>query len=197
MNAQRKSARKKWYEKYLPFVAKSPEIQAEWLAAQLSRLRSSAGEEQSGVLSQDEIKPYIRLLLENSSVGEVWAGEDAKDEGLVTLLDGMGADNLLLMLECAEIYDVPKLFGLLRHPSRQMAITAMKKVPPPYEKNPLLIVDRVFQAIRGKSSALLAEAAEGVLSGDSVPVDFAYNYERFREIMMDEHILSLLYPKAK
>lgn len=189
---------KKWYENYLPFVAKSPAIQAEWLAAELSRRRFSEGKGISGVLSREEIRPYIRLFLENCDTGPGgWTGEAGADEGLVALLDGIGEDNLLLIIECAEIYDIPKLFKLLRHPTREQAVIALKKVPPPYEKNPALIIDRVFHAIREKSGKQFEEAAAGVLGSSDAPADFADNYERFKEIMMDEHILGLLYPKAK
>jgi hypothetical protein len=72
----------------------------------------------------------------------------------------------------------------------------MKKVPPFYEKNPLFVVDRVFHAIKEKSMELLESAAEEIMRSDDAPRGFTANYERFREIMMDEHILSLLYPKA-
>lgn len=192
------SVGKKWYENYLPFVAKSPAIQAEWLASELSRMRLSDGMGKSGVLSGEEIKPYIRLFLENCNTGSGgWTGEVCADERMVALLDGIGADNLLLMIECAEIYDIPKLFKLLRHPTLEQAVIALKKVPPPYEKNPLLIIDRIFHAIREKSGQQLEEAAAVVLAGSDAPVDFTDNYERFKEIMMDEHLLGLLYPKAK
>ncbi len=189
---------KKWYENYLPFVAKSPAIQAEWLVVELSRLRLSEGKEISGVLSREEIKPYIRLFLENCDTGlGGWTGEVGADEQMVALLEEIGEDNILLMIECAEIYDIPKLFKLLGHPTLEQAVIALKKVSPPYEKNPLLIIDRVFHAIREKSGQLLEEAAAGVLVSSDAPADFADNYERFKEIMMDEHILGLLYPKAK
>ena len=187
----------KWYEKYLPFVAKSPAMQAKWLSNQLTRLRLAKGPALRGVLSRDEIKPYIRLLLDNSYAGQGWSGEVENDGGMAALLHGIGEENLLLMLECAEIYDIPKLFSLLPRPTREMAVIAMKKVPPSYEKTPLLMIDRVFQAIRAKSDKLLEEAAAVVLAAADAPADFAANYERFKEIMMDEHILSLLYPKAK
>ena len=190
------STKKKWYENYLPFVAKGPKIQAEWLAGQLSLLRAAEGKEGGGVLSRDEIKPYIRLLLENSNVGQGWSGE-RDDERMVALIDGMGEKNLLLLIECAEIYDTPKLFNLVQHPTLEMAILAIKKTPPPYEKTPLLIIDRVFHAIREKSGKLLEEAAAVVMAGGDAPIDFVDNFARYKEIMMDEHILGLLYPKAK
>jgi hypothetical protein len=100
------------------------------------------------------------------------------------------------MIECTDIYDVPRLFGLLTKISREQAVLAMRKVTPLYEKNPLLVVDRVFHAIKGKSTELLESAATEIMRSGDLPRDFGANYERFKEIMMDEHILSLLYPKA-
>lgn len=189
---------KRWYENYLPFVAKSPAIQAEWLAVELSQMRLAEGKDISGVLSREEIKPYIRLFLDNCNSGpEGWTGEVGADDEMVALLEGIGDDNLLLIIECAEIFDIPKLFKLLRNLTLEQAVIALKKVPPPYEKNPWLIIDRVFHAIREKSGEQLEAAASLVLAGEDAPIDFADNYERFKEIMMDEHILGLLYPRAK
>ena len=197
---ERKSgmASRRWYEKYLPFIAKSPEMQVEWLRVMLGKLRDSAGVERTGVLSREEIKPYVRLLLEGNEVGRELQDEDELSRNkLAGLLVGLGEDNLQLLMECADIYEVPALIGLLPSCSRELAFAALMKTPPPYEKNPLLIYDRVFQAIREKSAELLEEAAEGVLTSSEAPDDFAANYERFKEIMLDEHILSLLYPKAR
>ena len=182
---------KKWYEKYLPFVAKSPAIQADWLVGELSRMRLSEGREISGVLSREEIRPYIRLFLENCD-----SGSNGADEQMVALLEGIGEANRLLMVECAEIYDIPKLFTLMSNPSQEQVVIALKKTPPPYDKNPLLIIDRVFHAIWKKSGEQL-EAAAAKLAGASPPANFAENYKRFQEIVMDEHLLGLLYPRAK
>jgi len=188
----------RWYEKYLPFVAKSPEMQAQWLAAELSRMLSSDLERLRGVLSREEIRPYVRLFLDGcDAVRGGWGGEEGVDDVVVRLFEAVGEENLRLMVECADIYDIPRLFRFLRNPSVELAIMAMKKIPPPYEKNPLLIIDRVFQAIREKSGKLLEDAAAGVAVHDDAPADFVGNYERFKEIMMDEHVLSMLYPKAK
>jgi hypothetical protein len=184
-------AGKKWYENYLPFVAKSPEMQLEWLVDKLSRLRSFGENEKTGLLTREELRPYITLWLEGSAVELSGDGD-----GLAFLLGNVEERDLLLMIECAGIYDVPRLFGLLHKISMEQAVLAMKKVPPLYEKNPLLVVDRVFHAIKEKSTELLESAAEEIMKTDDLPRGFVANYERFREIMMDEHILSLLYPKA-
>jgi hypothetical protein len=115
---------------------------------------------------------------------------------LRALLAEVNESDLVLLIECTDIYDVPRLFGLLAKISREQAVLAMRKVPPLYEKNPLLVVDRVFHAIKEKSTELLESAAAEIMGSGDLPRDFVANYERFREIMMDEHILSLLYPKA-
>jgi hypothetical protein len=203
-----------WYENYLPFVAKSPEMQLEWLVDRLSRLRSSEDKaelsslsartklmpcgykEKRGLLSREELTPYISLLIDGNASGKDAGTTSAAGNVLRDLLDRVKDSNLLLMVECTEIYDVPRLFGLLRKISREQAVLAMKKVPPPYEKNPLLVIDRVFHAVKEKSPEILASAAEEIIASVDSPRDFGANYERFREIMMDEHILSMLYPKA-
>lgn len=192
-----KVATRRWYDNYLPFVAKSPEMQVEWLVNHLTRLRRAGAEEKTGILSRGEIKPYIKLLLEDvSAVGD--AGEAGEKENrLRKLLANIGEDELLLMIECADIYDIPRLFGLLSDVTQRQAIMALKKVPPLFEKNPLMAMDRVFHSIKEKSTELLEASADGVMASDDAPGGFAANYERFREIMMDEHVLSLLYPKAR
>jgi hypothetical protein len=50
--------------------------------------------------------------------------------------------------------------------------------------------------VKEKSPELLERAAEEIMNSPGCPENFADNYKRFREIMMDEHILSMLYPKA-
>lgn len=187
---------RKWHEKYLPFVAKSSEMQLEWLVDKLSRLRNSGDKEKTGLLSMQELKPYISLLLETDFGGKEEGNIDSVDDVLSVLLGSVSEKDLLVMVECSDIYHIPKLFGLLNRISREQAVLAMKKVPPLYEKNPLLVIDRVFHVIKGKSTELLEGAAEEIMRSDDVPDGFVANYERFREIMMDEQILRLLYPKA-
>lgn len=186
----------KWFGNYLPFVAKSEKMQVEWLVNQLSRLGKSAGKQVAGVLSRDEIKPYVRLLLENTESNEE-ASALGKNGSLSDLINSIVEENLLLMMECADIYDVPKLFSVLRRPTRDLAVIAMRKVPPLHDKNPLLIIDRVFLAVKGKSGDLLEEAAAVLALDPEAPEAFQVHFARFKEIMMDEHLLSLLYPKAK
>lgn len=198
MGPNLKTGGRRWYEKYLPFVAKSPEMQVEWLKAMLAKLQDSTGVVRTGVLTREEIRPYIRLLLEGNMIGQELQDEEERNkERLRNLLGCLGKDKLQLLVECADIYEIPKLVGLLRTCTKEIAVTALMKTSPPYEKNPLLIYDRVFHAIREKSAELLEQAAESVLASNEAPENFAANYERFKEIMLDEHLLSLLYPKAK
>jgi len=187
----------KWHKKYLPFVAKSPDMQVDWLVVKLAALRKSGDSDKTGILSRDELVPYIRLLLGNVSEGRGAEEVSADDHDLACFLEAIGAEDLLMMIECAEIYDVPKLFRILKSISIEQAVVAMKKVPYPFERNPLLIMDRVFHSIRGKSAELLEEAANEVLASDDAPDNFAANYERFKEIVMDENILTVMYPKAR
>ena len=189
-------AGRKWYEKYLPFVAKSQKMQLEWLVDKLSHLGHSSDEFETSLLSREELQPYISLLIEGDGVegGEGIANDG--NNGLGVLLESVAEADLTMMVECAEIYDIPRLFGLLSEISREQAVLAMKKLPPLHEKNPLLLIDRVFHAIKEKSTVLLEDAADIIMSNDDVPKDFVSNYGRFKEIMLDEHILRLLYPKA-
>lgn len=195
-NSLRGTKNIKWYENYLPFVAKSPEMQVEWLVDKLSRLRNSVDEEKTGMLSGEELRPYISLLLEDRNGSKGTGMASGEGDVLTALLERVNAQDLLLMIECAEINDVPRLLGLLPKISEEQAVLAMKKVPPLHEKNPLLLVDRVFHAVNEKSTELLESAFEIIMKSDDLPRDFVANYERFRQIMMDEHILRLLYPKA-
>ena len=190
------SVSRKWYEKYLPFVAKSPEMQLEWLVDKLSKLKSSLDKEKTGLLTCEELKPYISLILGGDTGEKEAAATPVDDETMASLLASVSERDLLMMIECSDIYHIPKLFGLLGRISKEQAVLAMKKVPPLFEKTPVLVIDRVFHAIKGKSTELLESAAEDIIRSDEVPDGFNANYERFREIMMDEHILSLLYPKA-
>lgn len=190
-------AGKKWYEKYLPFVAKSQEMQLAWVVDNLSRLRDSVDKGKTGLLSCAELKPYISLLLaDDPSAGNGLQVAVVAGETLGGLLSDVQGGDLLLMVECAEIYDVPRLLKLLGRISTEQAVLAMRKSPPLYEKNPLLVIDRVFHAIKEKSTQLLENAAAEIMNSPDGPDNFANNYERFRGVMVDEQILRGLYPKA-
>ena len=170
--------KRKWYEKYLPFVARSPEMQLRWLESSFRK----------GALTPEEIMPYIKLFMAPDGVGNL-----ARVRGLLYSLSGSAIEK---MLGAADIYDVPDLFRCVAEPTVSQAIIAITKVPPPYEKTPQLVVDKVFQAVYDCSEELLDQAAVKVSGRTEMPAHFHEAYERFKEIKEDEKLLSALYPKA-
>lgn len=177
--AGRATAKKrKWYEKYLPFVARSPEMQLRWLESAFKK----------GVLSPNEVTPYLKLFMAPDGEGNL-----ARVRGLLHALSGSLIEK---MLGSADIYDVPDLFRCIAEPTVAQAVIAITKSPPPYEKTPELVVDKVFQAVYDCSEELLARAAEVAAASVDKPAHFQEAYERFKEIKEDEKLLSALYPKA-
>ncbi|MHB1184725.1 MAG: hypothetical protein ACYC4A_08520 [Desulfobulbia bacterium] len=177
--AGRAAAKKrKWYEKYLPFVARSPEMQLRWLESAFKK----------GVLSPNEVTPYLKLFMAPDGEGNL-----ARVRGLLSSLNGSLIEK---MLGAADIYDVPDLFRCIAEPTVAQAVIAITKSPPPYEKSPELVVDKVFQAVYDCSEELLARAAAKVAGNADKPAHFQEAYERFKEIKEDEKLLSALYPKA-
>lgn len=168
----------------LPFVARSPELQVAWLV----------GEFRKGVLADRELSPYIHLLV-SEYVGRRERGEGADE--LHEIFAHLPREIAVAMLRCVEIYDVPDLLELVRGVTIDDAILVLKKAPPPYEKKSLLLLDRVFQAVNGCGDHLLERAAEKMVVDGEAPEHFRAAYERFREILIDEKILMLLYPQAK
>lgn len=175
---------KKVLAEALPFVARSPEMQVAWLV----------GEFRKGALSDRELAPYLHLLVsEHVARGE--RGEEVDD--LRELFATLPREIVAAMIRSVEIYDIPGLLELVRGLTVEDAVLLLKKVPPPYEKKSLFLLDRVFQAVNGCGDHLLDRAARKMeLDGDA-PGHFASAYERFREILVDEKILTLLYPQAK
>ena len=171
------SSQKKWYEKYLPFIARSPQMQIDWLINIFKR----------GSLTYEEITPYIRLLLE----------EEQEDQVIRELFQDLDEWEVTEMLRAADIYDTPKLFSLIRKPTKAQVEIALKKDPPPYEKKPGLARNKVFQAIHEASEELLVQAVDELRAREELTSEFEEAYERFKEILMDEKILSSLYPKAR
>ena len=140
------------------------------------------------VLSPQEIRPYIKLFM--APDGE---GNPARVRRLLHL---MSDDLIEKMLAAADIYDVSDLFRCVAEPAVSQAVIAIAKIPPPYEKNPQLVVDKVFQAVYDRSEELLAQAAVRVIGNMQTPAHFLEAYERFKEVKEDEKLLSALYPKA-
>ena len=170
--------KRKWYEKYLPFVARSPEMQLHWLESAFRK----------GVLTSHEITPYIKLFMAPDGEGNL-----ARVRGLLHSLDSRAIEK---MLAAADIYDVPDLFRCVAEPTVLQAVIAITKAPPPYEKAPQLVIDKVFQAVYDCSEDLLEQAAVRVAGSAEAPAHFQGAYERFKEIKEDEKLLSALYPKA-
>ncbi len=177
--AKKKKSGRKWYERYLPFVAQSPRMRLEWLVAVIRK----------GALSREEVTPYIRLLLEGDDV----EGEEA----LLEFFSDIDEGTLGEMVAAADIYDTPKLFRFLATPTVEQAVEALAKAAPPYEKRPDLVYDKVFQAVYSRSEELFERAAAELAARKDGPAHFAAAHERFQEILADERILSALYPRAR
>lgn len=175
---------KKVLAEALPFVARSQEMQVAWLI----------GEFRKGILSDRELAPYLHLLV-SEHVGRSERGEDADD--LRALFADLPREIVVAMVRCVEIYDIPGLLELIRELTVEDAVLLLKKVPPPYEKKSLFLLDRVFQAVNGCGDHLLERAARKMEHDGDAPEHFASAYKRFREILIDEQILTLLYPQSK
>lgn len=175
---------KKIVAEALPFVARSPERQVDWLVAEFRK----------GKLTDRELAPYMHLLV-SEYVGRKERGEGAEE--FQEIFGRLPREITVAMIRCVEIYDVPDLLELIRDLTVEDAVLVLRKVPPPYEKKSLLLLDRVFQAVNGCSDHLLERAARKMdLEGDA-PAHFPTAYKRFQEILIDEKILASLYPQAK
>lgn len=163
----------------MPFVARSPEMQVEWLAQALRKK----------VLAAHEITPYVRLLLENE--------QEENRERLQLDLARLTPDLLRGLLAAADIYDIPKLLPLLPELTLEQVMTALTKEPPPYEKNPRLVRDRLFYAVHSRAPKLFAPAALRLQAENLAPAGFAETHARFLELLEDEKLLSDLYPRAR
>ena len=180
MQGKDKERRKRnWYQKYLPFVARSPEMQTEWLVAAFKKKK----------LSREELAPYIQLLLEDDLNSDFVR--------LKTLFQGLDKQVLDDLLVTVDIYDTPKLFRLLPEPTLQQAVIALKKHLPPYEKKPQKVMDEVFFAVNERAGDLLQWAAGSLLAQGEVDSHFQKNYERFLELLHDEKFLISIYPNTK
>lgn len=170
---------KRWYDAYVPFVARSVESQVAWLLAAF----------QKEILTHQEITPYIRLLLTEDTPG--------KFDDLPRLFQQLDEKVLAKMLMAADIYDTPTLFTFMPRPTVHHALIALGKCPAPYEKNPQPFIHKVFQAIYDSSESLLEEAVSAFRLQGEAPGHFEAAYERFCEVIEDQKLLSSLYPKAR
>lgn len=176
---ENKSLQRKWYDKYLPFVARSPQVQLEWLVT-VFRKKS---------LSFQEITPYIKIFLTDE--------DDAKRDILTSLLSKLEEQHVDKLVTAADIYDTPKVISLISQPTILQAVIALRKVPPPYEKKPQAVLDKLYRALHNHSEVFLIGASEELLASGDVPEHFERQFKRFQEIVEDEKVLSALYPKAR
>jgi len=176
---KKKIVTRKWYERYLPFVAQSPQMRIKWLVAVIRK----------GTLSLEEVTPYIRLLLEEA--------EGEGGETLRELFRDLDEKTISEMVRAADIYDLASLFRLIPAPTVEQAVEALGKAAPPYEKRPNLLYDKVLQAVHDRSEAIFEQAAAELERRVDAPPHFKAVHERFQEILADERILSTLYPKAR
>lgn len=177
----------KLYEHYLPFVARSLGKQVEWLEGSLRMTLESPEGVQT--LSLDEIQPYVRLLLEDE-------GAERRQQ-LAAMLAALDEEVVGQMLRAADIYDVSSLFGLLGRPTVGQVMVALGKSPPLYDKSPQMVTDRLFLAVHHKTPTLMEDAVRLMREKGATPTHFEPAYRRFREMLMDEEILTALFPKAK
>lgn len=180
--------RKIWSEA-LPFVALTPERKRAWLLRVLRK----------GHLTDQEIAPYIHLLIEEYQYDNIIGGETPGVGSPAENLDigNLPREIIMRLLECAEIYDIPILINIIGHLTVDEAVLALRKIPPPYEKRPLEVFDSIFQAIHECDHNLLARARDKMLSHGTIPAHFISVYERFQEILKDKEVLSSLFPQAE
>lgn len=176
---ENKSLQRKWYDKYLPFVARSPQMQLEWLVSAFGKKN----------LSFQEITPYIKIFLTDE--------DDEKRDILIRLLSKLDEQLVNEIVSAADIYDVPKIFSLISRPTILQAVIALRKAPPPYEKNIQVVLDKLYWELHNHSEMYLIKASEELLGSGNVPEHFEKQFKRFQEIVEDEKILSALYPKAR
>ncbi len=177
----------RWYEKYLPFVAQSPEKQFVWLKREL--LRSIKDQRSGRSLTLEEIQPYVRLFLEDDDI--------ERRRELTSLLKDLDSETVGQMLRAADIYDATTLFGLLAQPDVDHVQIVLLKEPPSHEKKPHMITDKLFLAVHNKASEVMESAVESMNKTGETSKQFDEAYTRFKEMLMDEEVLSLLFPKAK
>ncbi len=175
----KKNEKRKWVEKLLPFVSKSPKMKLKWLEGAFKKK----------VLTLDEITPYVRLLLSGNSVEE--------KQQLEEFFQDLDLEMQYSLIEAADIYDTPEIFRLLDHPTVGHARIALIKNVPLYEKKTQMILDKVFYAISNFSKDLLAKTIELLEKEGKASAMLLENYERFKEILNDEEFLLSLYSKAR
>ncbi len=175
----RRPRKGRWWEKYLPFVARSPEKQVEWLLTAFRRQ----------TLSAEEIRPYVSLLLEDDH-------PEAREE-LRQLLAPIGSVMWCRLLAAADITDLPTLIGLMPDLGVEEAKIALQAVPPPYVTAPEPLLDAVHDALHHKNAAVYDQAVQQLLTADEAPPHLPAAHARFTEILRDRELLSTLFPRAR
>jgi hypothetical protein len=180
--------RRLWAET-VPFVAQSPKMKVDWIVRVIKKEK----------LSCEDITPYMRLLImEYENVSSSAWQEEITEEDFVDLFKGVNGEVLLKMIESTELADMPALLRLIPEVKVDDAVVILTKKPPPYEKRPQLVIDKVFKAVYDRTSGdMLEEVAGKISKSNDVSVQFINSYKRFKEIMEDEKILSSMFPKAK
>ena len=176
------------FSEALPFVARSPEMKVEWLLGVLAK----------GELTRAEVAPYMHLLLTEYANEREEVEFDGTEHPLRAIFRRLDAGVVSEMVRCTEIYDVPVLLDLVGELTVDDAVAVLRKTPPPYEKKALYLLDQVFQAVHRRGGPeIVDQAAAKMRREGTVPPHFDAACERFKEILIDEKILSSLYPQAK
>ncbi len=181
---QRAGLLKKIWSEALPFVARSPEMKVNWLVGTLAKKS----------LTEDEIAPYMHLLLKEYKNGE----QNNESQSLLpSSFSKIPRDIIIKLIECTEVYDIPVFLEIIRPISVEEAVIALQKTTPAYEKRPMEVYDLVFQAVHNCDKHILEKAKEKMLQADNIPQHFNSEYDRFQEILKDKEVLSQLFPQAK
>lgn len=188
MNDKKIGVLKRLWAEAIPFVARSPEMKLDWLVGVIKK-RSLTG---------TEISPYMSLLLSEYQEVMHYSLEGVEEmANLSGLFAALERNILRKMIEYTDFYEIPVLLELVPDLCVEDAVLILKKVPPPYEKKPQVVVDKLFQVAYDKTSEdLLEEAAETIMKSGDVPLHFADSFQRFKEIREDEKVLSSLFPQA-
>ncbi|MBU0680257.1 MAG: hypothetical protein KKD73_02435 [Proteobacteria bacterium] len=172
-------SRRRWYQNYLPFIARSPEMQVEWLVTECRRRN----------LSHGELTPYVRLLFSEENV--------ENEEELRVVLAGLDPEMQEEFLQVADIYDVPRIIRLIAELNENLVVLALTKKMPPYEMKPQKVMDRILNAINDRSESLLRRVATMIIDNGAAPNHFSENYERFRAILADKEFIRSQWPNTK
>jgi hypothetical protein len=179
---QRAGLLKKIWSEALPFIARSPEMKVDWLVGIVS----------NNSLTKEEIAPYIHILL-----SEYKHAEELGVDLLPDLFAQIPKNIILELLKCTEIYDIPLLLKIIKTITEEEAVLVLKKKPPVYEKQPMQVLDLVFQAVHDCDEHLLDKAKSKMQAEGDMPKHFNSVYERFQELLKDKEILSSIFPHAK